>query len=185
MNNKTFKTRKRFNDIIMKLFRNITSILFLIWVIAIIGNIITSAIGLFFNHDIFGIGIYSNQDVSLNVKLIFIAKTIALLIFIFSVFILISNLKFLVQRDFFNIKLIRSFYKSGKLFLVSGIIGFIASIVDILNLIVLKNYRSQMYLNIDSKSLYIMLMILGSFFLLFSKVLDKGSQIQYENDLTI
>ena len=169
----------------MKLFKNIISGLFLVLVIAIIGNIVFSTIGLFFNHNILNIGVYSSQNVSLHTKLIFIAKAMALLIFIFSVFILISKLKFLVKRDFFNSSLIQSFYKSGKLFVVSGIIGFLASVAEILNLAILKDYGSQVYLNIDSKSLYIMLMILGAFFLLFSKVLNKGNEIQYENDLTI
>lgn len=169
----------------MRFFKNIISGLFLVLVIAILGNIITSTIGLFFNSDVFGIGIYSNQDVSLNIKIIFIAKVTALLIFISSVFVLIRKLKFLAQRDFFNPVLIKNFNISGKLFFLSGAIGFTASMADILNLAVLKDYGSQVYLNIDSKSLYIMLMILGAFFLLFSKVLNKGNKIQQENDLTI
>lgn len=169
----------------MKTIRFFISILFLLLVVAIIGNIVMSTIGLFFNHDVFNTGIYSNNEVSLNIKVIFIFKVIALLMFIFGVYVLISKLKFLVRRDFFNLILIHCFSKSGKLFLVSGIIGFTASIFDILNLAVVKDFGSQAYLNMDSKSLYIMLMILGLFLILFSKVLNKGNQIQQENDLTI
>ncbi|GGI56487.1 DUF2975 domain-containing protein [Winogradskyella haliclonae] len=161
-------------------------ILFLFLVIAIIGNITISAIGLFFNHDVFNTGVYANgYEASLNIKLIFMAKAFALLMFIYSVYILIRNLKFLVRRDFFNNKLVQCFSKSGKLFFFSGIVGFLASICGILNIAIIKDFGSQAYLNIDSKSLYIMLMILGFFLLLFSKVLDKGNEIQQENDLTI
>lgn len=168
--------------------RNFTTpilVLFIVLVIAILGNIILSTIGIFFNHDIFNTGFYSNNEVSLNIKIIFICKALALLIFIYGVYILVSKLKFLIRRDFFNRHLIQCFLSSGKLFLISGIVGFIVSIVNILNLVVIKDFGSQTYLNIDSKSLYIMLMILGLFFILFSKVLSKGNQIQQENDLTI
>ena len=168
----------------MKKFRSIISILFLVLVIAIIGNIVVSSLGLFFDYHLNYMSFYSNKDVSLNIKLIFIFKSIALLVFTLGVFILISKLKFLVRRDFFNPQLIACFNKSGKLFLFSGIIGFLATISSLL-ILALKDYSNQFYLNIDSKSLYIMLMILGLFFLLFSKVLSKGNQIQHENDLTI
>ena len=50
-----------------------------------------------------------------NIKLIFIAKAFALLTFIYGVYVLIRNLKFLVRRDFFNHKLVQCFSKSGKL----------------------------------------------------------------------
>lgn len=168
----------------MKNFRIIISVLFLILVIAIIGNIVLSTIGLFFNSDIL-YSSYSTREFSLNIKLIFIFKAIALLIFTSGVFVLISKLSLLVSRDFFNPILINCFSKSGKLFLISGIIGFLISIVNIFNMVILKDYSSQLYINIDSKSLYIMLMILGLFFLLFSKVLSKANQIKQENDLTI
>ena len=90
----------------MKTIRFFISILFLLLVVAIIGNIVMSTIGLFFNHDVFNTGIYSNNEVSLNIKVIFIFKVIALLMFIFGVYVLISKLKFLVRRDFFNLILI-------------------------------------------------------------------------------
>ncbi|MDO1502347.1 DUF2975 domain-containing protein [Winogradskyella maritima] len=159
---------------------------FLILVLAIIGNIIISTIGIFFNHDPFNTGVYaSSYDLSLNIKLIFITKAIALTVFIIGTYVLISKLSYLVKGDFFNLILIQSFQKSGRLFLLSGIVGFVASIAGMLNLVVVKDFSSQAYLNIDSKSLYLMLMILGLFLLLFSKVLKRGGQLQTENDLTI
>lgn len=169
----------------MKSYTTTILILFLLLVTAILGNIIISTIGIFFNHDVIYTGIYSNHDVSLSSKLIFVLKALALLMFVYGVYVLIRKLKFLVKRDFFNYNLIHGFLQSGKLFLISGLIGFFASIAGILNLVVIKDFGSQTYLNIDSKSLYIMLMILGLFLILFPKVLNKGIEIQQENDLTI
>ncbi|WP_197052682.1 DUF2975 domain-containing protein [Psychroserpens sp. Hel_I_66] len=153
-------------------------------VISIVGNIILSTIGLFFDSNVLYPS-YSKREFSFNIKLIFIFKSVALLIFVFGVFILISKLTYLLKRDFFNSILINSFSKSGKLFLISGSFGFLTSIISMLNILFLKDYSSQLYLNIDSKGLYIMLMILGLFFLLFSKVLAKANEIQQENELTI
>ncbi|MFD1062412.1 DUF2975 domain-containing protein [Winogradskyella litorisediminis] len=169
----------------MKNFTTPILVLFLLLVIAIVGNIILSTIGIFYNSDIFNTGIYSGTEASINIKLIFIAKSFALITFIIGVYALINKSKYLIKRDFFNLKLIKGFSKSGKLFLFSGIVGFITSLIEILNLIILNDFSSQAYLNIDSKSLYIMLMIMGLFLLLFSKVLSKGGEIQQENDLTI
>ena len=169
----------------MKQFKTLILSLFLVLAIAILGNIVLGTLGLFFNYDVFNIGMYSNQNVSLNIKLLFVFKAVALLIFVFGVYILIKDLKFLVRRDFFNSRLIRCFSKSGKLFLASGIIGFFISILAIFNTVIFRDYGSQMYLNIDSKSLYIILMILGLFLMLFAKVLNRGSLIQQENELTI
>jgi hypothetical protein len=169
----------------MKTFRIIISVLFSLLVLAIISNLLISTLGLFFNIDVLFTGNYFNQSPSLNIKLIFVFKAIALLAFVFGVFVLISKINIVVKRDFFNHKLISCFETSGKLFLSAGILGIITSISEIINQVLLNDYSHQVYLNIDSKGLYIMLMILGLFFILFSKVLDRGRMIQTENDLTI
>lgn len=169
----------------MRKFRSIISVLFLVLVVAIIGNIVLSTLGLFFDYHVTYVGNYSSEDISLSIKLIFIFKAIALLVFTIGVFILIRKTNFLVQQDFFNPRLIDGFAKSGKLFLFSGSLGFLTSIASVINITILNDFSNQFYLNIDSKSLYIILMILGLLFLLFSKVLSRGNQIQQENDLTI
>lgn len=169
----------------MKNYTTSILVLFGLLVIAILGNIIISALGLFFNYDIIYTNMLPNNEISLNVKLIFAFKAIALIVFIYGVYVLITKLKYLVRRDFFNEILVRGFYKSGQLFLLAGLVGILTSVASILNLSLIRDYSSQFYLNIDSKSLYIMLMILGFILILFSKVLNKGNALQQENDLTI
>ncbi|WP_299382618.1 DUF2975 domain-containing protein [uncultured Lacinutrix sp.] len=169
----------------MKTTRTIITVLFISLAIFNIGDIILCTLGLFFNQDVSSAMLPSAVGVSLNIKLLFIFKAIALLIFISAIFILIRKLGLLIKRDFFNLKLINCFLQSGRVFLISGIIGFITSIFELINFVILKDVYGQDYLNIDSKPLYILLMILGLFLIIFSKALNKGRQIQQENDLTI
>ena len=169
----------------MKTTRTIITVLFISLAIWNIGSIILSASGLFFNQDVSSAMLPSGIGVSLNIKVLFIFKSLALLVFNLGVFTLISKLGILIKRDFFNLKLINCFLKSGRIFLVSGIIGSITSIFELINFVVLKDYHGQGYLDIDSKLLYILLMILGLFLIIFSKALNKGREIQQENNLTI
>ena len=169
----------------MKTIRNLLSFLFLLLTIAIVGNIVISTIGLFLNQDILSLGYYSSDEASLSIQVIFILKAVALLLFVYATFILIRKLHILTNGDFFSPELINCFRKTGFIFCLSGTLGFVVSIASMYVLVVLKDYSNQFYLNFDSKSLYIMLMILGCFFLLFAKVLNKGGQIQQENNLTI
>lgn len=165
--------------------KNLILALFLILIIAIFGNIILSTLGLFFDKDVLHLGYFSSDEPSANVKIIFVLKSIALSIFAYGFFVLISKLKLLSKGDFFNLDLIQSFSKTGKLFCISGALGIATSILTIFIIIYTKEIKHLNYLNIDSKSQYIMLMILGLFFLLFVKVLRKGNFIKQENDLTI
>ena len=169
----------------MSILKNGILFLFLLLVISVLGNIFISASDLFFNYDILSIKGYATSKPSIYIKMIFVVKVIALLIFIYSVFKLISNINLLTKGDFFNPQLISGFAKSGKLFLISGCIGFSASIISMFVFVIFEDFGGQNYINIDSKSLYIMLMVLGLFFLIFSKVLRKASLIKNENDLTI
>ena len=141
--------------------------------------------GLFFDKDILHLAYFSSEAPSVNVRTIFVLKAIALSIFMYGVYTLISRINTLSKGDFFNYNLIQSFSKAGKLFCVSGALGIFTSILTVFTTIYLKDFKYINYLNFDSKSQYIMLLILGLFFLLFVKVLRKGSFIKEENDLTI
>ena len=169
----------------MKTRRIIITVLFISLAIFNIGDIILCTLGLFFNQDVSSAMLPSGIGVSLNIKVLFIFKAIALLIFVSAVFILIKKLRLLITGDFFNLELINCFLKSGRVFLISGILGFITSIFEVINFVILKDYHGQDYLYIDSKPLYILLMILGLFLIIFSKALNNGREIQQEINLTI
>lgn len=168
----------------MKSIKNAILVLFGVLLIAVLANILLSVFGLFFNMDVLHLGAYQKESTAL-IKTIFIVKVIALGLFIYGVFVLVSNLKLVFKGVYFRSDIISCFKRVGSVFCVSGIIGFLASITPMVVMIFTGEFIDHILINIDSKSLYIMLMILGLFFILFSKVLDKGSEIQQENNLTI
>ncbi|QNK77068.1 DUF2975 domain-containing protein [Winogradskyella sp. PAMC22761] len=166
----------------MKKIRYSIILLFLALVVSIVGNLTISTLALFFDTYILHL---QQGKPSLATQGVFLAKALALLIFVYGVFTLISNLKIFATGDFFNSKLVTTYHKAGSLFLFSGIIGIVISLISIFFMMNYGDIHNQIYLNIDSKGLYILLMILGLFFRLFSAVLKKGNIIQQENDLTI
>jgi hypothetical protein len=87
--------------------------------------------------------------------------------------------------NLFDLRLAIGFKRVGILFCASGILGLCTSIVTLAIGLYSGRWIQNIYLNIDSKSLYFMLLILGLFFLLFAKVQLTGSEIKNENELTI
>jgi hypothetical protein len=166
----------------MKKIRYSITVLFLALVVSIVGNLVISTLALFFDTYILHL---QNDKPSLVTQIIFVVKALALLLFVYGVFTLIRNLKLFAIGDFFNSSLIGTYNKAGSLFLYSGIIGIVVSLISIFFMMNYGDIQNQIYLNIDSKGLYILLMIVGLFFRLFSTVLKKGNIIQQENDLTI
>ena len=166
----------------MKKIRYSITLLFLALVVSIVGNLVISTLALFF--DTYILHLQQDQPTVIT-QSVFLSKALALLIFVYGVFTLISNLKLFTTGDFFNKRLIKTYNKTGSLFLVSGILGFVVSLVSIFCMVKYGDFHNQIYLDLDSKGLYILLMILGLFFRLFSAVLKKGKVIQHENDLTI
>jgi len=166
----------------MKKIRYSITLLFLALVVSIVGNLVISTLALFFDTYILHL---QHDKPSLVTQIVFIVKALALFIFMYGVFALIINLKLFAKGDFFNSSLISTYTKAGSLFLVSGIIGIVISLISIFFTMNYDDIHHQIYLNIDSKGLYILLMILGLFFRLFSAVLKKGEVIQHENNLTI
>lgn len=166
----------------MKKIRYSITLLFLVLVVSIVGNLVISALALFFDTHVLYL---EPHKPSLATQIVFAVKALVLLIFVYAVFTLIVNLKLFVKGNFFDTRLITTYNKAGSLFLFSGILGLVVSLVSIFLLMNYGDIQNQIYINIDSKGLYILLMILGLFFRLFASVLNKGNVIQQENDLTI
>jgi len=166
----------------MKKIRYSVTLLFLILVISIVSNLVISALALFF--DIYILHLQQNKP-SFLTQIVFLVKALALLIFVCGVFTLIVNLKLFVTGNFFHLRLISTYRKVGFLFLFSGTLGLVISVISIFFMMNYGDIDNQIYLNLDSKGLYILLMILGLFFRLFANVLNKGNVIQQENNLTI
>jgi len=164
----------------MKILKLGISTLFVLLSIAVLVNIVFSSSAIFFGKDLFYQS-YSNLElITTSVKVFLALKILALLIFVYAVFLVIKEIKLFSNGQFFNSKLIKCFSRSGLLFFISGLLGFITSFS-----IFFIDIRYFAYFQIDSRSLYVMLMIIGLFLIMFRRVLEKGTRIQQENDLTI
>lgn len=156
------------------------STLFILLSIVVVANIIISSSAIFFGKDLFYLNNSSLDAIPIGTKLLLALKIIAMLIFVSAVFIFIKAIIRFSKDQFFDKKLIRSFSKAGFLFFVAGLIGFITSL-----LVLFINIRYSVYFNLDSRSLYVMLMIIGLFLFIFKNVLENGKLLKQENDLTI
>jgi len=156
------------------------STLFILLSIVVVANIIISSSAIFFGKDLFYLNYSSLDAIPIGTKLLLALKIIAMLIFVSAVFIFIKAIIRFSKDQFFDEKLIRSFSKAGFLFFVAGLIGFITSL-----LVLFINIRYTNYFNLDSRSLYVMLMIIGLFLFIFKNVLENGKLLKQENDLTI
>ncbi|WP_339614006.1 DUF2975 domain-containing protein [uncultured Winogradskyella sp.] len=164
----------------MKILKLGISTLFVLLSIAVLVNIVFLSSAFFFGKDLFYQS-YSNLElIPTSVKVFLALKISALLIFVYAVFLFIKEIKLFSNGQFFNSKLIKCFSRSGSLFFISGLLGFITSFS-----IFFIDIRYFAYFQIDSRSLYVMLMIIGLFLIMFRRVLEKGTRIQQENDLTI
>jgi len=156
------------------------STLFVLLSIAVLTNIVFSSSAIFFGKDFF-YKIYPNSElISTSVKILLALKILALLIFVYAVFLFIKEMRLFSMGQFFNSKLVKCFSRSGWLFFISGHLGLITSFF-----VFFLDFRYLAYFQIDSKSLYVMLMIIGLFLILFRKVLENGIYLKQENNLTI
>jgi len=156
-------------------------ILFSFLLMGLLGNSIISISALLFENDILNIGHFTEKDVPFFLKIIAISKLITLVLFCIGIYYLIKILQILTNGFYFSNSLESLFRASGKYFILSGILGFLLNLTPF----IIKEYKYIIYLNFDSKSLYITLTIIGLFFYAFSKIIDEGNSIQQENDLTI
>jgi hypothetical protein len=158
--------------------------LFMLLLLTVVGNIVISTIGLFIDERILNLGSLTPESTGI-VQILFVLKTVALLVFMYGVFCLVKGLMIISDLNLFDLRLAIGFKRVGILFCASGILGLCTSIVTLAIGLYSGRWIQNIYLNIDSKSLYFMLLILGLFFLLFAKVQLTGSEIKNENELTI
>jgi hypothetical protein len=156
-------------------------ILFGFLLIGLIGNSIISISALLFENDILNIGHFTEKDVPIYLKGIAILKLVTLILFCVGIYYLIKILQILTKGFYFSDSLEKSFRLSGRYFILSGGLGFLLNLAPFF----VHEIQYAMYLNFDSKSLYITLTIIGLFFYAFSKIIKQGRTLQQENELTI
>ncbi len=156
-------------------------ILFGFLLLGLILNSIISVSALLLEKDILHLGHFNNSKVPVYLKIISTLKLITLVLFSIGVFYLIKILKLFTNEFYFSERLIHLFRLSGIYLILSGCLGFLLNLTPF----IVRELRYMVYLSFDSKSLYIILIIIGLFFFVFSKVIQQGNFIKQENDLTI
>lgn len=135
----------------------------------------------FMEEDISFLGMVVDQNYDpVLIWIKFWVKFLSSILFFIGGYYLIQTLNFKNLSEIFTVEKITLFNKSGKIFQYSAFIGSITFIVDILNG-TFTNLKSN---NDFIFSLYF-LIIIGSFLIVFSKILQAAKDIKEENDLTI
>ena len=165
----------------MKKLQILIYVLFGFLLIALLGNSIISISALIFENDILHIGHFTEKEVPFYLKTIAVLKLVTLVLFCISIYYLIKILQILTRRFYFSDNLEKLFRRSGKYFILSGSLGFLLNLIPFF----IREIKYAVYLNFDSKSLYIALIIIGLFFYAFSKIISEGSSLQEDNELTI
>ncbi len=165
----------------MKKLKIIIYILFGALLIGLLVNSIISISGLLFENDILNVGHFTEKDVPFYLKIIAILKLVTLLLFCVGIYYLIKILKMFTQGLYFSNSLEELFRQSGRYLILSGSLGFLLNLTPF----IIQDFKYIMYLNFDSKSLYIALTIIGLFFYAFSRIINQGNFLKQENELTI
>lgn len=164
-----------------QILRAIITVLFSLLLIQIISNIYIVSSDILFGTGILRLGIMGDTEPTLLLKIMVILKIISVIFLIIGVFLIIRTLKYTKLKEYFRLESYKSFRDAGIFLSISGIIAL---------LIVLQNFvslRIEPMIYLDSFNLkpHLFTLILGLFFIFFSKILKQGVVIKNENDLTI
>lgn len=122
-----------------------------------------------------------------------ITTAINFILFIISIYYLKKSTASFLKSDFYTEEIIQNLKKSGKIFVFIGISTILVMMVytihvqgilqNMIEINVFISLISILVAAIDLKSIF--LIIIGLFFLLFSKSFENARAVQQENDLTI
>ncbi len=126
----------------------------------------------------------SSEDITSLIIVTIVIKLISKGLFFIGFYHLIKVLNFETLDGSFSIKKINLFKKSGRLILLSGVIGIFAISIDMLINVFNATFSTIEQNNDFLYSLYFSA-IVGLFLIVFSKILERASELKKENELTI
>lgn len=165
----------------MKKIKHLKLVLYILCSISLIGflaNTTLTVLALIFEAPVLQLG-YSMNSVPISLKIIALIKLISTILFCLGIYQLISMLKIKKLKEYLSTYSFNSLKKSGKYLVVAGILqtclSFSFFIVEI-------KYKVYVGFNINVS---LLITIIGFFFVFFSNILVKATEIKQENDLTI
>lgn len=107
-------------------------------------------------------------------------KLVVYAVFVVALWKLRKATKLLLKNDFYNTKLIKDMFNSGKLMILSSVALWV--IDEMSNMF----FKRQVFVGLSEKTLvYLLIIAMGLFLMLMSTVLRDTKAIREENDLTI
>jgi uncharacterized membrane protein len=158
--------------------KNIKTFSFVFTFIAFIYPI--KALFAYMENDLSYLGLITDDSLPIFLWMTFLVKFISNIIFFIGIFFLVKTLNFDDIKDIFSSEKVLLFKKTGHYFLSSASVGSLVIIIQIFDgkFAGLKGSNDFLF------TLYFSL-IIGFFFYVFSKILEKANELKQENDLTI
>ena len=142
-----------------------------------------------------GFSMIFNQPFGWKIYLVPVSTIVNYMLLIAAVFLLRKGTSSFLISDFYNEKVTTSFKKAGYIFIFIGISTIIIQSFTVVYVLGYANNIMQMKTNflitiintiaaaVDLKS--VLSIIIGLFFMLFSKIFENSRLLKQENDLTI
>ncbi|WP_298763111.1 DUF2975 domain-containing protein [uncultured Polaribacter sp.] len=134
----------------------------------------------FMENDFSYLGMVINNASASVIWIKFGIKFIASIVFFIGLYHLIKTLNFTDFKQLFSTEKILLFKKTGFYFLRSSAIGSLLIFVDIFD-----GKFANLKMSTDFIFILYFSMIMGFFFYVFSRILERAKELQQENDLTI
>lgn len=164
----------------IKILKNIAVSLFVLILLWFLLDNFLITLALLLEKDVLHLGHFDGDSPSVLLKIVILLKTIAFGLFAYGSSFLIRIIILKNMVDYFSNKVSLFLFKAGKFIIISNVITFFLSFT-----IFFINAKYLIYFNGDSKYLSLLMVVFGLFLIIFSKVLNQGSKIKQENDLTI
>lgn len=142
-----------------------------------------------------GFSMMFNQPFGWKIYLVPVSTILNYMLLIAAIFLLRKGTSSFLISDFYNEKVTTNFKKAGNIFVFIGISTIVIQLFTVVYVLSIANNMMQMKTNflitiintlaaaVDLKS--VLSIIIGLFFLLFSKIFENSRILKQENDLTI
>ena len=142
-----------------------------------------------------GFSMVFNQPFGWKIYLAPVSTIVNYMLLIVAVYLLRKGTSSFLVSDFYNEKVTTNFKKAGNIFVFIGISTIIIQLFTVVYVLSIANNMMQMKTNflittvntlaaaVDLKS--VLSIIIGLFFMLFSKIFENSRLLKQENDLTI
>lgn len=165
----------------MRKIKNLKQIIYVlcsIFLVSFLANTTLTVLALIFEVNVLPLG-YSINNIPTSVKIIALLKLISTIFFCLGLYHLIAMLKTKKIKEYLSSDSFYSLKKSGNYIIIAGVVQALFSFSFFV-----VPHKYKMYIGFDLNA-SLLITIIGVFFVFFSNILVKATEIKQENDLTI